>query len=318
MGTRRDATQQELTSSRSFSSFLQSGHNRRTSNQLPPTSFVAPSTYYRLKQPHFPSSSPSPPASPSPSSSPPRPTPHRNESGSRFREIDRDSGFFGGKAGKLQVGNRLRPDSQDGAQLVLDPSPESEDPGYRTSGGFTSGGDSNATTPGERSRESRERERYQRERMSSREDVISSTDELGRGEASRVMRHRGGSDPTPPTTAQLAASAPGGIPIPEVAIDAPPLKTELRQRRGTLSETSLVPLHDRIDAGMPTTVVGQGVRPRRNVTSGELKSHYDGIREGRADLKRLNGEIEEEQGRVFDVSPSFFLNVLSSLASSGY
>lgn len=132
--------------------------------------------------------------------------------------------------------------------------------------------------------------------MSSREDVISSGDELGRGEASRVMRHRGGSDPTPPTTAQLASSAPG----------PPPLKSDLRQRRGTLSETSLVPLHDRIDAGMPTTVVVQGVRPRGNVTSGELKSHYDGIREGRADLKRLNEEIEEEQGRVFDVSPCFF------------
>lgn len=136
--------------------------------------------------------------------------------------------------------------------------------------------------------------------MSSREDVISASDDLGRGEVSRVMRHRGGSDPTPPPTAMLASSsAPGSIPIPEVAIDGPPA---LRQRRGTLSETSLVPLHDRIDAGMPTTVVGQGVKPRRNVTSGELKSHYDGIRENRAELKRLNGEIEDEQGLVFDVS----------------
>lgn len=38
------------------------------------------------------------------------------------------------------------------------------------------------------------------------------------------------------------------------------------------------------------------------MTSGELKSHYDGIRENRAELKRVNLEIEEEQGRAFDVS----------------
>lgn len=74
----------------------------------PPRTFLAPAQYYRVdagSAPSTPLPSPVLPALRRPNA------PERVESTSRFREVERDSGFFGGRTGKLEPGTRLRDDA---------------------------------------------------------------------------------------------------------------------------------------------------------------------------------------------------------------
>ena len=258
-----------------------------------PTDFVAPRDYYKTSTGRRPSGSNERLNVPIPEIKPVEPaTPSvtRNPQ-SKFVEVNRNSSLF---SKRFSIGQRIKVNEE--GQYVSDPSPESEGGNPLGSNGSHDGHGGLASSEGHEGLASSSS--HQNHRAAPHSDDLPSPGLLD----PRPPLPGNDSDGSGSTGTHSSAGAAHLTPAPGQSRDMPPLQSSPSRRVSIQQHAVLHPgAERRAELHQPATAAAiASARPSHEQTS-PLGRNYDEIRDARARLKALNGEIAIHQQQTFSM-----------------